>query len=724
MSKATRRADLVGCNYPNTQLRLQGCVNDVLSMEELIVNEFGFDQHHVKYLIDEPGTSPEGLPTYANIMAALEEMVHDAVAGDVLFFHFSGHGTTLSSLKPGDSYKEEEAIVPCDLNLITNMDLRCLIQKLKPGTSFTILSDSCHSGGLIDKYKEQTGPTRMKGIPLPVYYKSRGISIGSIMNCLQSVTGALNTGANTLTGVANVANTGSTVTESISSALSGIFNKDVSIKFRPQNEQIPVMKSRSLMEDEGLLLSGCQANETSADLVGSSLTDGRAHGAFTYAVVKVLNQNKGLTNKELVKEVRRFLQDQGIEQHPCLYCSDGNADAPFLDTQNSCDRKKAPTDKHSAGEITRADADETPYAYQFGFTGKIHMSPALGIYCNGKFVQVEKQDFKMGNALRFLYGKCCKPSTTGDSDSVGPPYNTTAPGVSALAHDLFNFEITSQVPEDLGQHVVSSRKAQVKWYAKLLQAWKEAKPPPKTPEEVARLIVETLSKHQKADVEGLLEFYGLPHPPILVKISTGLPEGVEFEMHTLPVDGNTVPDGDGLNVYVDTADPRESSNVPRDVLMAAIRRSKAREKKNYARADELRQKIIEAGYQVINIQHEEILARKYRIRLRGIDAPENAMPYGKEAKQELVKLVNGKCLRVLVYGEDRYGRCVADVYCNGIFVQEVMLKKGLAWHYAAYDQRVELATWEKKARARKVGLWAQSNPEKPWEWRKDKREGR
>lgn len=97
------------------------------------------------------------------------------------------------------------------------------------------------------------------------------------------------------------------------------------------------------------------------------------------------------------------------------------------------------------------------------------------------------------------------------------------------------------------------------------------------------------------------------------------------------------------------------------------------------------------------------------------------MPYGKEAKEELVKLVQGKCLRVLVYDEDRYGRCVGDIYCNGKFVQvfffiynihlvvyiirtssdfcnnlvskqEVMLKKGLAWHYSAYDQRVELAT--------------------------------
>lgn len=45
------------------------------------------------------------------------------------------------------------------------------------------------------------------------------------------------------------------------------------------------------------------------------------------------------------------------------------------------------------------------------------------------------------------------------------------------------------------------------------------------------------------------------------------------------------------------------------------------------------------------------------------------MPYGKEAKEELVKIVQGKCLSVLVFDEDRYGRIVGDVYCNGIFVQ-------------------------------------------------------
>ncbi|KAK7372545.1 hypothetical protein VNO80_05927 [Phaseolus coccineus] len=332
----------------------------------------------------------------------------------------------------------------------------------------------------------------------------------------------------------------------------------------------------------------------------------------------------------------------------------------------------------------------------------------------------------MGNALRFLYGHCCKPTAAGDSDSLGPHGVSSATvGVSALAHDLFHFDITSQVPEGLNKHVVSSKKAQANWYRKLVDAWKEAKPPPKTPEEAATLIIRTLKRHQKADVEGLLAFYGLPPPHTLVQGTiqppSTLPDGVQFEMHTLPVDAKAVADGDTITVYVSTTDPRESAFVPGNVHTAAVRRSEARARRNFEDADAFHNQIIDSGYRVIHIQNEEILAKKYRIRLRGIDAPESAMPYGKEAKAELVKLVQGKPLRVLVYGDDRYGRCVGDIYCNGIFVQEIMLKKGLAWHYVAYDKRQELETWEKQARAKRVGLWASNNPEKPWDWRRERR---
>ncbi|KAI8030040.1 Staphylococcal-like nuclease CAN2 [Camellia lanceoleosa] len=334
----------------------------------------------------------------------------------------------------------------------------------------------------------------------------------------------------------------------------------------------------------------------------------------------------------------------------------------------------------------------------------------------------------MGNALRLLYGHCCKPAAD-ESDTLGHHGVSAATvGVSALAHDLYHYEITSQVPEGLSKQVVSSKKAQANWYKKLSEAWRESKPPPRTPEEASRLIIQILKRNQKADVEGLLTFYGLPLPHTLVELSAGpptsLPEGLQFELQTLPVDAKAVADGDTITVYVSTMDPRESSSVPIDVQIAAVERSKARTGKNYAKADALQKQIVDSGYRVLNIQSQEILARKYRIRLRGIDAPESAMPYGKEAKEELTKLVQGKCLRVLVFDQDRYGRSVGDIYCNGIFIQESMLKKGLAWHYKAYDRRPELEKWEKEAQAKRVGLWASSNPEMPWEWRKDRREGR
>jgi hypothetical protein len=134
----------------------------------------------------------------------------------------------------------------------------------------------------------------------------------------------------------------------------------------------------------------------------------------------------------------------------------------------------------------------------------------------------------MGNAIRLLR-KCL--NSHGVSASSG--------GVSALSRDLLNFETTSQVPEKLGSYVVSSQKAQANWYRKILEAWKQAKPRPKTPEEASRLVIAALKNHQKADVEGLLSFYGLPSPHNLVEVPTeapvSLPKGVRFELNTLPV---------------------------------------------------------------------------------------------------------------------------------------------------------------------------------------------
>jgi hypothetical protein len=37
-----------------------------------------------------------------------------------------------------------------------------------------------------------------------------------------------------------------------------------------------------------------------------------------------------MSNREVVCRARKVLDEQGFQQHPCLYCSDANADAPFL----------------------------------------------------------------------------------------------------------------------------------------------------------------------------------------------------------------------------------------------------------------------------------------------------------------------------------------------------------------------------------------------------------
>lgn len=114
-----RVAALVGCNYPNTKNELHGCINDVLEMKDTLVKRFGFDSNNIDLLTDAPGSSK--IPTGANIKQALANMVDGAEVGDVLYFHYSGHGTRIPSKKHGRPSRHEEAIVPCDFNLITGL---------------------------------------------------------------------------------------------------------------------------------------------------------------------------------------------------------------------------------------------------------------------------------------------------------------------------------------------------------------------------------------------------------------------------------------------------------------------------------------------------------------------------------------------------------------------------------------------------------------------------
>lgn len=346
----------------------------------------------------------------------------------------------------------------------------------------------------------------------------------------------------------------------------------------------------------------------------------------------------------------------------------------------------------------------------------------------------------MGNILRKLCGFVKDDIVGQHGSALAPlgPHGVSAEtvGYAALARDLVRFETTHEVPEGLDSYVQSSRAAQSKWYAKLHAAWKTANPPPSTAEEASQLVLQTLRGHRKADVEGFLLFYGLSplpastvvpvpaaalHPQEAIAVGPW-PKGVQYELHTLLVEGNSAVDGDTITVYVDaTDDAREVAAVPRPVKDAFTRWKRARNRNDNKSADLEQKEIKKAGYKAFDLNNGSgMLAHRYKVRLRGIDAPESSMPFGPEAKAMLQSLVEGQALHLLVYTVDRYGRIVADVFCNKGLVQEILLKNGACWHYLAYDKRPELSKWEQEARKKRVGLWADPNAMKPWEYRKDK----
>lgn len=116
-----KKAVLIGINYPGTKAELRGCVNDVWKMHKCLIERYGFSEDDITVLIDTDESYLE--PTGKNIRKALAGLVRSAEDGDVLFVHYSGHGTRLpAETGEDDDTGFDECIVPSDMNLITGND--------------------------------------------------------------------------------------------------------------------------------------------------------------------------------------------------------------------------------------------------------------------------------------------------------------------------------------------------------------------------------------------------------------------------------------------------------------------------------------------------------------------------------------------------------------------------------------------------------------------------
>lgn len=121
----------------------------------------------------------------------------------------------------------------------------------------------------------------------------------------------------------------------------------------------------------------------------------------------------------------------------------------------------------------------------------------------------------------------------------------------------------------------------------------------------------------------------------------------------------------------------------------------------------------------IEVLHDHLPTR---IRLNGIDCPENGQAYGTRAKQAASELVYGKQVTIQAYGKDKYGRTIADVLlANGTNVNYLLVKDGWCWWYRKYvPGNTGLEGLEHEARKARKGVWTDPKPVPPWEWRKRK----
>lgn len=306
--------------------------------------------------------------------------------------------------------------------VISDDDFRDLVDKVPHGCRITIVSDSCHSGGLIDKAKEQIGESykndtedkeesgsgsgfgfrsflhktaekalESRGINLPsglrhrrseepeeeeqqeetyegdLHVKNKSLPISTLIDILKQQTGKedidvgkvrptlfdmfgedsspkvkkfMNVLLNKLQGGEGgggggggfLGMVGSLAQEFLKQKLdndSDYAKPAMETEVGRKEEAYAGSNKRDLPEN-GILISGCQTHETSADATPGGKPD-QAYGALSNAIQTIIEESDGnVDNHKLVTKARRLLKKQGFTQNPGLYCDDNHVKASFV----------------------------------------------------------------------------------------------------------------------------------------------------------------------------------------------------------------------------------------------------------------------------------------------------------------------------------------------------------------------------------------------------------
>ena len=129
----------------NTATNLPYAASSASEFAQMLVDAFGFESDNVLIMRDN-------WCTRGNIISAINRTLNKAVAGDVVCVYFAGHGTRVQGTAPNGQPEQDrwyEAFLPYSGQVITDRDLANLADQIEyDHVNFTIVLDTCHSGGM------------------------------------------------------------------------------------------------------------------------------------------------------------------------------------------------------------------------------------------------------------------------------------------------------------------------------------------------------------------------------------------------------------------------------------------------------------------------------------------------------------------------------------------------------------------------------------------------
>ncbi|KAG1047087.1 hypothetical protein G6F43_010447 [Rhizopus delemar] len=264
----------------------EGCINDVQNIKRFLTSLYNFKEEDMVILTDDQEDS-KFIPTKANILSAMEWLIHDAEPND------SGHGGRVADTSNDEDDGYDETIYPLDFDkfdgtsgqILDDEMHEIMVKPLPKGCRLTAIFDSCHSGTVLD---------------LPYIYSTKGI-IKENNVFKQAGMGFLSAGIKYASGdregaLSSILSLGKEIMES----------RQVSDEVRERNTSLA----------DVIMFSGCKDDQTSADAKEA----GRATGAMSYALTTTLREDPNQSYYKLLNNIRCILRDK-YSQRPQLSAS-------------------------------------------------------------------------------------------------------------------------------------------------------------------------------------------------------------------------------------------------------------------------------------------------------------------------------------------------------------------------------------------------------------------